>query len=225
MNKLDPVFNHEIYDYMAQQPLNSAQMRLWWDGMGNYCKPTRNPGQWLRALPATHKATKEALMKVFESESGHEKTLAIMAQHLIERCEVRVELAAKISQEKRQIAPPLQAFKNLLAKRESKNTIDTPHNLGTMLGIERLANQNIIPGEVKAFIDSKHYRVKLSDPEMHYLEEHYGELGAESWHQATLERISKTLGRDDEILIAEQAIYKTTETFYEAMLQGLKALK
>ena len=225
MNKLDTVFNHEIYDYMAQHPLNSAQMQLWWDGMGNYCKPTRNAGQWLRALPATHQETKKALMKVFESESGHKKTLTIMARHLIERCEVRVDLAARISQQKRQIHPTLQAFKNLLAKRESKKTVDTPHNLGTMLGIERLANQNIIPGEVKAFIDSNHYGVKLSDPEMHYLEEHYGELGAESWHQATLERIRKRLGRNDQILIAEQAIYKTTETFYEAMLQSLKALK
>lgn len=225
MNKLDTVFNHGIYDYMAQQPLNSAQMQLWWDGMSNYCKPTRNAGRWLRALPARHKETKDALWKVFESESGHEKTLAIMAQYLIERCEVRVDLAAKISQQKRQIDPTLQAFKNLLAKRESKKTVDTPHNIGTMLGIERLANQNIIPGEVKAFIDSNHYGVKLSDPEMHYLVEHYGELGAEAWHQATLEKTSKILGTDDEILIAEQAIYKTTETFYEAMLQGLKALK
>ncbi len=216
------VFSHEIYDYMFANALNDKQMRLWWHGMGNYCKPTRAAGQWLSAMHDKPRA--EELKSVFASEQGHEETLTIMAKYLIARCEVRNDLAAQLLQQKRRITRPLRTVIQLLAKRKSTNPADTSYNIGTMLGIERLANQSIIPGEVKAFVDSRHYHALLSDTEMHYLDEHYGDLGAESWHQATLEKISEIVGQRNEVVIAEQAIYKATQEFYVQMLAGLKVL-
>lgn len=225
MNKLDDVFSHEIYDYMAARQLNDAQMKLWWYGMSSYCKPTRVAGQWLTTIPNSHQEVVEALKAVFSSESGHEMTLDTMAEYLIAKCEVRTDLTVLLSQQKRLIAPPLKTINKLLAKRNSTDPNDTADNLGTMLGIECLANQNIIPGEVKAFVDSGHYKVTLKDPEMRYLDEHYGDLGAESWHQATLERISQSLGREAEVLKAERVIYQATAHFYESMLNSLKVLR
>jgi hypothetical protein len=68
-------------------------------------------------------------------------------------------------------------------RRAETDRESTLRNLGTAIALEMTSNQMIIPGEKKALIDSGLYGVTIDDPDMHYLAEHWGELGAEQMHE------------------------------------------
>jgi hypothetical protein len=56
-------------------------------------------------------------------------------------------------------------------------------------------------------VDSRQYRVSLEDPEMHYLAEHWGELGAEQQHeQNVIEAVTAAVTPDNERLIEQGAL-------------------
>jgi len=60
---------------------------------------------------------------------------------------------------------------------------NTYRNLGTTLALEMISNQQLIPGEKYCLVDSGIYNADLEKPEMHYLLEHWGEVGAEQHHE------------------------------------------
>src|SRR4051812_6348793 len=79
----------------------------------------------------------------------------------------------------RQTRKAIQVFdRRKRADRES-----TVRNLGSALALEMISNGQLIPGEKHALVDSGLYGATLDDPEMHYLLEHYGEIGAEQQHE------------------------------------------
>src|SRR5262249_56089695 len=59
---------------------------------------------------------------------------------------------------------------------------NTIRNLGVALALEMISNRQLIPGEKTCLVDAGHYGVSLDDPEMHYLLEHWGEIGADQQH-------------------------------------------
>jgi len=59
----------------------------------------------------------------------------------------------------------------------------TYRNLGTALALEMISNRQLIPGEKHALVDSGVYKANLNEAEMHYLLEHWGEVGAEQQHE------------------------------------------
>lgn len=77
-------------------------------------------------------------------------------------------------------------------------------NLGTALALEIISNRSLIPGEKRALVDSGNYGVTLGDSQMHYLAEHWGEVGAEQQHENNvIQAVSCALTRDNEALIVE----------------------
>lgn len=91
--------------------------------------------------------------------------------------------------------------------------------LGVTYGVERLANKNIIPGEIEAFIRSGFYELRLEKSEMGYLREHAEECdGAEGWHEAYMKQIIDTI--DDQSAqkgIAD--IERTTSEWYKSLFE------
>jgi len=69
-------------------------------------------------------------------------------------------------------------------RRNKMDRENTWRNIGSTIALETISHQHLIPGEKHCLIDNKLYSVNLKDNEMHYLEEHWGELGAEKEHEA-----------------------------------------
>lgn len=79
-------------------------------------------------------------------------------------------------------------------------------NLGTTLALEMISNGHLIPGEKYALLDSNLYPISIEDKEMHYLKEHWGEVGAEAMHEdAALSAISSVINTENEKLIFDGA--------------------
>jgi hypothetical protein len=87
-------------------------------------------------------------------------------------------------------------------KRTDRDT--TIRNLGTALALEMISNGQLIPGEKHCLIDSGLYGAHMTDPEMHYLLEHYGEIGAEQQHEKNaVTAVAAVLDDETEPLIME----------------------
>jgi hypothetical protein len=211
-----PVFDHPIYKTIAKTPLYRDQMMLYWQGMGSYCAPTREG----HALPQTLAkadmvAASQLVASIFASEAGHDIELAITAKYLAERCRNREQIT-------RTDITSLKLLRTIFDQRRSTNPRTIPHNLGILLGIEKLANRNIIPGEVAAFITSGHYDCTLKTPEMRYLADHYGELGAEEDHEQKIVAVVSQLPEESAAISAgETTIYEATQAYYDEMQDKL----
>ncbi|MBP6084717.1 hypothetical protein KA517_00570 [Candidatus Gracilibacteria bacterium] len=211
-----PVFDHPIYKTIAKAPLYRDQMMLYWQGMGSYCAPTRE-GHALPQVLAKAGMIEASLLvaSIFTSEAGHDIELAITARYFAEHCRTREQVV-------RADIRSLRHLRAIFDERKSTDPRTIPHNLGILLGIEKLANRNIIPGEVAAFITSGHYDCYLETPEMHYLAEHYGELGAEEDHERKIVAVVSQLPEERAAISAgELTIYEATQAYYSEMQDKL----
>jgi hypothetical protein len=68
-------------------------------------------------------------------------------------------------------------------RRSLSDKDNTYRNLGSALALEMISNRQLIPGEKHCLIDSGAYQATLNEAEMHYLLEHWGEVGAEQQHE------------------------------------------
>jgi hypothetical protein len=143
--------------------------------------------------------------EIVASESGHGPELATMAGHIINRAArrkvcldlqdqeaVESELKNFSDQLLRQLpgydrATGLTAqARRVIAVVERRKEVDadsTYQNLGAVLALEMISNRQFIPGEKHCLVDSGLYGATLEEPEMHYLLEHWGEVGAEEKHE------------------------------------------
>jgi len=88
-------------------------------------------------------------------------------------------------------------------------------NLGTALALEIISNRQLIPGEKHCLIDSRLYGAEMTDPEMHYLVEHWGEIGAEQQHEKNaIAAVASVLNEDTKDLI-----FEGVEDFLESLLK------
>ncbi len=184
--------------------------------MGSYCSPTREGHALPQVLARAGMIEASRLVaSIFASEAGHDTELEITARYLAERCRIRERI----------MSTQIKSLKRLRAifdQRKSTNPSTIPHNLGILLGIEKLANRNIIPGEVAAFITSGHYNCSLETPEMRYLADHYGELGAEEDHEQKIIKVVSQLHEESAAISAgETTIYEATQAYYDEMQDKL----
>ncbi len=215
-----PVFMHPIYKQIAKQKLDQESMKSFWKHMGTYCALTR-PGHNLRNSLNNAGLVQAAsnFDTIIASESGHGEELEIMARYLTSRAKVRSGVQNILPS---RTPPSLQEMEKIFAVRKSLDPKNIPYNLGVTWALEVIANQNIIPGEVAAFVDSKHYQVSLTDPEMHYLAEHAGEAGAEATHEKLItEAITQLKDAkhivQDQLTIGINDMCNITHRFYEEL--------
>jgi hypothetical protein len=198
------MFNH----WVAADPAHEVIGALFHQ-IQSFCAATR-PG-W--AFPSSlmslgfEKETK-LLQEIVDSEEGHGADLATMAGFIMNRaakCEICRDLYDQTAVERQlkdysdQILAYLPGYtpksgltiqaRNAIAvfdRRKCTDRKSTFYNLGVALALEITSNHHLIPGEKHCLVDSGLYGARLSDPQMHYLAEHWGELGAEIQHQKNI---------------------------------------
>lgn len=92
--------------------------------------------------------------------------------------------------------------RNVFETRKKTDKTSMLINLGITLALEMISNRQLIPGEKHCLIDSNLYNASLEDEGMHYLKEHWGEVGAEAMHEKTaVDAINTTLTAETKDLI------------------------
>ncbi len=172
-----------------------------------FCASTRPGLNFPKALE-DHGMMQESVWQkeIIDSESDHGPELATMAGYIINQAAGKKICPDVYNQE--MVEAQLKAFSdstlgnlpgynrtNGLAK-QTKCAIEvlekrwlttyeaTIRNIGVTFALEVISNQHLVPGEKHCLIDSGNYNTDLEVPEMHYLLEHWGELGAEKEHEA-----------------------------------------
>jgi hypothetical protein len=222
-------YNHPIFEHWAQVQPESPVVGALFHQIRNFCDATRPGGKFPGAL-AMHKLSQESvlLQEIIESEENHGAQLATMAGYVVNKAAGRpvfgdlydqqlVEQGLKeLSDQILKNLPGYDPKTGLLAQtRRARAVFDgrqqvdldaTLRNLGTALALEMVSNRHLIPGEKIALVDADLYGVGLEDAEMHYLFEHWGEIGAEQQHEKNaVAAVGSVLTEDTETLVVEGA--------------------
>jgi hypothetical protein len=199
-------FSHPIFKNWAKINPEPAVVGALFHQIQSFCESTR-PGWNFPDALKEHGLSRqsELLEEIVESESGHGPELATMAGYIVNRASQtplfldlydQAQVEAKLKEfsnkllgslpgyeTKTGLTMPVRKAIGVFERRKLTDIENTYRNLGTTLALEMISNQQLIPGEKHCLIDSGNYRTTLDAPEMHYLFEHWGELGAEQHHE------------------------------------------
>lgn len=226
---------YPLFTMLAQQKLSPKGMFLFWRSMGAYCEASRHMGTFVSSLRMNGQSeAADKIKEIEDSEQYHGLTLALMATCCI-KAAGDTEQAAFLERDRKeaarifsdQVAADSDLVKKALTIVQTcvdlfrARAICTPDKalyfLGITYGVERLANRDIIPGEVDLFIKSGLYPLTLDQPEMGYLREHAEECqGAEGWHEAYMKQLIDTFGTEESIK-GTKDIEKATSDWYQEL--------
>ncbi|UNO43370.1 hypothetical protein [Streptomyces sp. MST-110588] len=220
-------YHHPIFKHWQEAAPGSTAVAALFHQIRSFCDATRPGGKFPQAL-TMHRLTAESalLQEIVESEENHGADLATMAGHIVNRAAGRrvftdvhdqnlVETGLKECSDRiLENLPGYDPETGLLAQtRRARAAFDgrrrtdrdaTLRNLGTALALEMISNRHLIPGWKAALVDSGHYGVTLESREMHYLLEHWGEIGAEEQHEKNaIAAVASVLNPTTEALITE----------------------
>lgn len=172
----------------------------------NFCAATR-PGWNFPAALKEHGLLEqsELMQEIVESEGGHGPELATMAGYIVNQAAGSTVLddlydqqavESKLKEYSDRILGTLPGYEHssgltsqvrraiaVFDHRKQTDVESTHRNLGVALALEMISNRQLIPGEKHCLVDSGLYSANLDVPEMHYLLEHWGEVGAEEQHE------------------------------------------
>ncbi len=224
-----------LFDKLTQKKISPKGMYLFWISMGAYCEASRHMGTLVSSLAELgHMDASERIKEIEQSEKHHGITLALAATCSIKAAggeeEGRVleqdrKRAERLFSSQEEVTDPLEKSALLVVEpcvklfheRARCSTKDAFYFLGVTYGVERLANTNIIPGEINAFVRSGLYPLQLEQPEMGYLREHAEECeGAEGWHEAYMKDIIDEIG-DTSAQRGVLDIERTTSEWYQGL--------
>lgn len=229
-------YTHPIFEHWSSVPPGTKATGALFHQIRSFCDVTRPGGRFPEAL-ATHRLSEgsELLIEIVESEENHGPELATMAGFIVNRSaggtvfpdlfdQHAVEQGLKeLSDEVLGRLPGYQSSTGLLAQTrraravfDSRQQVDkasTLRNLGITLALEMISNRHLIPGEKTALVDSGNYGTRLEEIEMHYLLEHWGEIGAEQQHEKNaIAAVGSVLDEDSAPLVVEGV-----DTFLDAL--------
>ncbi len=199
-------YSHPVFKHWGEVNPNAEAVGALFHQIQSFCASTRPGGNYLDAMK-THGLVKENHFQkaIVESEESHGPELATMAGYIVNKAAGQEIFSDLYDQEA--VENKLKEFSdNLLGnipgydhttglalqtqkaiavmnRREATDYDTTIRNIGSTLALEKISNRQLIPGEKLCLIDSNLYNIDINDPEMHYLMEHYGEIGAEQQHE------------------------------------------
>ncbi len=199
-------YSHPIFDHWATSKPDADTIGALFHQIQKFCASTRPGWNFPTALKDIGLASQGALMQeIVESESNHGPELATMAGHIVNRAANATVLAdvydqkaveAKLKTLSDTILGTLPGYDSstglatqtrraieVFERRKLTDESSTYKNLGSALALEIISNRHLIPGEKHCLVDSGTYNARLDEPEMHYLLEHWGEVGAEQQHE------------------------------------------
>jgi hypothetical protein len=199
-------YTHPIFENWAKVAPGPEVVGALFHQIQNFCASTRPGLNFPEALQKNGLADQSALMQeIVESEANHGPELATMAGHIVNRaagtavCRDLYDQQAvegKLKEFSDTILGSLPGYDPdtglttqareaiaVFQRRVLSDADNTYRNLGTALALEMISNRQLIPGEKHCLIDSGVYKTTLNEAEMHYLLEHWGEVGAEQQHE------------------------------------------
>jgi len=212
-------FRHPVFEKLAEEPLTTCGMKMFWFQMSPFCTATRTFGGLVNTLrQLRHPEAATLLEEIEESERGHAFELDLCAVKLVGRT---LELTTAMNHFEI-ITPETEAMTEHFDRRRfAKTAFDAAHALGATYAVEVMSNHIIIPGEIRAFVESGYYGFGLS--ELPYLQEHAGELGVEANHQRLMESaLEHALARGLDREEIERGIGTTLDAFvvfYDGLLR------
>jgi hypothetical protein len=222
-------YSHPVFENWARvQPAPEVVGALFHQ-IQKFCASTRPGWNFPEALKGIGLEAQSALMQeIVESEADHGPELATMAGHILNRAAGRkmvedlydqAAVEARLKEFSDQLLGTLPGYDResglsvqarraiaVFERRKRTDPASAYRNLGTALALEIISNRQLIPGEKYCLVDSGIYEVSLDDPEMHYLLEHWGEVGAEQQHEKNaVEAVAPALASDCAELVVEGA--------------------
>jgi hypothetical protein len=222
-------YTHPIFENWAKVAPESEVVGALFHQIQNFCASTRPGLNFPDALQKNGLADQSALMQeIVESEANHGPELATMAGHIVNRAAGTVVLQdlydqpaveGKLKEFSDAILGSLPGYDRdtglttqareaiaVFQRRSLSDKDNTYRNLGSALALEMISNRQLIPGEKHCLIDSGVYKATLNEAEMHYLLEHWGEVGAEQQHEKNaVEAVSAITDERSQRLIKEGA--------------------
>lgn len=222
-------YSHPIFRHWAQVNPEPEVIGALFHQIQHFCAATRPGGNFPGALDRLGMSQQSGLMQeIVESEEDHGPELAMMAGHIINRAartQIHADLQDQAAIEKKlkscsdQLLGSLPGYDpatgltvqaraaiSVFERRQRTDRDSTFRNLGTALALEMISNRHLIPGEKLCLVDSGLYRATLDEPEMHYLLEHWGEIGAEQMHeQNAIDAVRDLLTEESARLITQGA--------------------
>lgn len=220
-------YSHPVFKSWAENDPSPEVIGALFHQIRSFCDSTR-PGWNFPAAVKELGLSRESslLQEIVESEEDHGPHLAEMSGYILNKragrqvCpEVSDQLAVegKLKQYSDELLGTLPGYDHITGqtvqcrqarqvfdRRKLKDRDSTFRNLGTALALEMISNQQLIPGEKHSLVDSELYGAKLTDPEMHYLFEHWGEIGAEQQHEKNaIAAVGSVLNAETEPLIMQ----------------------
>lgn len=222
-------YDHPIFAHWASVNPKPEVVGSLFHQIRSFCDSTRPGGNMPNAL-REHGLDREShlLDEIVESEEDHGPELATMAGYILNKAAGapvcpdlgdQTAVEAQLKKYSDQMLGHLPGYdastgltvqcrraRSVFSGRSSNDRETTIRNLGTALALEIISNRQLIPGEKLALVDSGLYGANLEDDEMHYLLEHWGELGAEQQHEKNAaEAVGSVLNAETEPLIMEGA--------------------
>lgn len=222
-------YSHPVFENWAKVDPSPEVVGALFHQIQNFCASTRPGLNFPDALKKNGLTDQSALMQeIVESEANHGPELATMAGHVVNRaagdlvCKNLYDQAAvegKLKEFSDAILGSLPGYdkatglttqaREAIAVFERRTLVDkesTYRNLGTALALEMISNRQLIPGEKHCLVDSGLYKADLNEAEMHYLLEHWGEVGAEQQHEKNaIEAVGLVLDPRAQQLVKEGA--------------------
>lgn len=211
-----PALRHTVFQTLAARMYPPEVLTNYLVNMATFCAASRWPGTMFQEFDAVKcRHACDAIDKILASEQGHEAQLQAMGALLIGS--THLEPLNRLDEDDiyERITDGTHDAIGTLTLRETDSWDDALYALGGMLAVEIVANRQIIPGQVAAFIDSDFYGLTLDD--VPYLKEHAGEHGAEHDHEATMITVVGNFLPDDQARVAEGAteMLNSLEGFYD----------
>lgn len=204
--KTHRTYSHPFFQNWARAKPDAHVVGALFHQIQNFCASTRPGGAFPDALKE-HGLLKQSqlLNEIVESEDGHGPELATMAGYVVNQAAGKPvcrdlynqqAVEAQLKEFSDQIFGGVEGYEKVAGLtpqtrraigvfdyRNRSDLSSTYRNLGAALALEIISNRHLIPGEKHCLIDSKLYQADLHTPEMHYLLEHWGEVGAEQQHE------------------------------------------
>ncbi len=219
-----PVFKH----WVAVNPSPEA-IGAFFHQLQCFCTATRPGWNFPKALEILGmQMESELLQEIVDSEVDHGPALATMAGFIV-NCAAkhsicpnlydRTAVEGKLKDYSDQLLGSLPGYDPetgltvqtqkaiaVFERRKQKDYEPTLLNLGSALALEMVSNNHLIPGEKYCLIDRGLYEATMEHPEMRYIVEHWGALGAEQQHEEKIcKAVASVLNEETEALIIEGA--------------------
>lgn len=222
-------YSHPVFQNWARVAPSPEAIGALFHQIQSFCASTRPGWNLPQGVAALGLSTESHLIQeIVDSEEDHGPELATMAgyilnkaaghpvcselddQHAVEATLKRFsdELLGSLPGYDPKTGLTVQARKAIAVfdRRKSIDRQDTYRNLGAALALEMISNRQLIPGEKHCLLDSGLYGVDIDEPEMHYLQEHWGEVGAEQMHENNaVAVVASVMTAENEALFKEGA--------------------